>query len=166
VVDDLFAIAYPLARRAAEVRSARAAWTLRNAGLDRQDLEQEALLAVYLALNSFDPLRAALSTFVERVVAAKTVSVIRRATAQKRNRRESLAPALSAAPQVIVVLELRIDLEQAFRRLNHRDRAVALLLGDQNPTEIARRLRISRAAVYRTIRRLRQKLRKVGLGNS
>ena len=59
---EIFLAAHPLARRAAQVRSIRVLGFLRTLGLDRDDLEQEALISVWRAVSLFDPTRASLRT--------------------------------------------------------------------------------------------------------
>src|SRR5260370_20622190 len=76
-VQDLFHDAYPMADRAAAVRSANVLGVLRDATLDPDDLKQEALVGIWVALPRFDPARACLRTFVERVAANRMTSFIR-----------------------------------------------------------------------------------------
>jgi DNA-directed RNA polymerase specialized sigma24 family protein len=54
MLDGVLVRAYPLARRDAHVFAARAVVTAGLAQSDREDLEQEALLALWLALPRFD----------------------------------------------------------------------------------------------------------------
>ena len=72
-----FLAIYPLARRAAKVRTAAAVARATLMPADREDLEQEALVAVWKSLPNYDPLRASLRTFAERVVATRFVSLMR-----------------------------------------------------------------------------------------
>ena len=46
--EDLFVDAYPLARRAGDVRFTAARQALAEAGLDREDIAQEIAIAVWL----------------------------------------------------------------------------------------------------------------------
>lgn len=154
---ELFLEAYPLARRAAQVRSATVIGLLREAALDREDLEQEALVKVYTAITRFDRSRASLRTFVERIVATSITSVFRRNRAGKRTKRLDYEPVDSL--QLLVKTELRLDIQQVLGKLRPRDRKVARLLVEHCPAEVARRLHISRAAVYRCIKRIRTLLK-------
>jgi RNA polymerase sigma factor (sigma-70 family) len=156
--EDLFLDALPLAGRAAEVRSARV--IIRQAMLDREDVKQEAIIGVWVALSRFDPSRASLRTFVERVVAAKIASLVRRSLAKKRTKHHAAAESF----QWLVGVELHLDLQRLLAQLGPRERRVAELLGECSPTQIARRLRISRPCVYRRINRIRAAIRKGGLG--
>jgi RNA polymerase sigma factor (sigma-70 family) len=160
VRDSLFLLAYPLALRSARVCSARMYSTLRKAGLDRSDLEQELLFGFYLALRQFDPSKASLRTFMERVMSAKMVSEHRRTSARKRVRGER--PDTEAPRNFSVSVELRVDLRQGLKRLKSRDRSVARLLMEYRPVDVARKLGVSRAEVYRSIGRIRDVLVSLG----
>ena len=159
--DTLFLDAYPFARRAAQVRSAAA--ISRHNEIEREDLEQEALVSVLASIPRFDRSRASLRTFVERIVATSIASVFRRLRAAKRRKSLDYEPASSV--RVLVNVELCVDLQRILRKLGPRERKVARLLIDHNPTQIARRLKISRSAVYRIINRVRKELRNGGFGN-
>lgn len=157
----LFLEAYPVARRAVQVRSAMFARVLRLAGLDRDDLEQELLLELFRALTRFDPTRASLPTYVDRVIAAKGISMIRREKAQKRRKTADI-PILNPA-EISTNIELRVEIYRTLMPLSKFERRVArLLLSDYRPAEIARELLISRAAVYRGMDRIRDALRERG----
>lgn len=148
-----FAEAYPIARRAAEVRSAAAMATNHSTIVDREDLEQEAMLGLCRALPLFDPSRGSLRTFVERVIATKIASALR---AQRVLRR---VPAYEVPPpcfeQATAAVEFQSDLRGVLAVLSDGDRQLALLLAKQTPTEASRRLRVSRSTVYQGIRRIR-----------
>jgi DNA-directed RNA polymerase specialized sigma24 family protein len=162
VRDDLFLAVYPLARRAAAVRSAAAKGAMKASWLDREDIEQEILMSAWLSLGRFDPLRASLPTFIERVIGTKTTSIVRRERAQKRIRPEVNGPGIGTV-HITVTIELRVDIRRALQRLNRADQIVAQLLLEHNPTDIARKLRCSRAAVYRSIENIRAVFRRLGL---
>jgi DNA-directed RNA polymerase specialized sigma24 family protein len=70
--------ALPMAMRAVRVRAAAAVATGRAAATDREDLEQEALLGLWVALRQYDPSRASVRTFVERVAEKRFASLLRR----------------------------------------------------------------------------------------
>jgi len=114
-----FERAYPMARRAAQVRGASLAIHL----ADRKDFEQEIVIRVWLALPKFDAKRAALPTFVERVASTTAASLARRASAKRRTPEPLPPPADSL--QLLAKLELRVDLERAFSNLNQEDRRLA-----------------------------------------
>jgi len=69
VVEATFRNAYAIALRAARARAVSAVASGAIAVADREDLEQEAVVACFRALPRFDPSRASLRTFIERVVA-------------------------------------------------------------------------------------------------
>lgn len=158
VRDVLFLEAYPFARRAAQMR---AATFPRSIYEDREDLEQHALVSVWAAIHRFDKSRASLRTFVERIVASSISSISRRMRAEKRTRPPEFDPPSSL--QLIVRVELRVDLQRLIGRLCSVDRKVAQLLPECRPTEIAHRLKMSRAAVYRSITRIRTMLQEGGI---
>ncbi len=149
----VFERAYPLALRSARVRSAAAVVSGGVMVADREDLEQEALLAVWRALQSFDPSRASLRTFIERVVAARFTSLMRARrfwpTAEPIEEHHQIG--LDGIPTV----EFHMDLQWACAGLNEADRRLAMLLSDLSPTEARRALGISRSTVYEGIRRIR-----------
>ena len=155
----LFLEAYPFARRAAQVRAATFPRCLHE---ERDDLEQHALGSVWAAIHRFDQSRASLRTFVERIVASSMSSMSRRLRAEKRTRPPECE--LPNSLQLIVRVELRVDLQRLIERLSSVDRKVARLLPECRPTEIAHRLKISRAAVYRSITRIRMLMKGGGFG--
>ena len=157
----LFLQALPLARRAAQVRSARYDRILRALGLDREDLEQDAMVGLWHALSRFSPARASLRTYAERVVATSVTSSLRRATAKKRKVRDD--DALLADPvSLLVQIEIQIDVERALSTLKKKDKRVARLLAEYRPSEVAQILGISRQAIYRSMHRIRMALCAVG----
>jgi RNA polymerase sigma factor (sigma-70 family) len=163
VQDDLFREAYPHLRRAVNLRAA-VLRGLRAEGLDQGDIEQEAALAVFRRLGRFDPRRASLPTFVDRVVASAAASLVRRGMAKKRTRIDSeLANHLRVHTRVTP--DLQVDIFRALSRLSCADQNVAhLVLLEYTPAEIARELGCSRAAVYRSRDRIRSALEVMGLG--
>jgi RNA polymerase sigma factor (sigma-70 family) len=156
---DLFDLVYPLAKRSAEVRSSSIP---RYANFDRGDLEQEALIGVWRAIERFDQSRASLRTFVERIVSNRIASNLRRARAGKRTKPPDYGP-LVESPPMFVTVELRLDIDCALATLGRRERKVARLLEGYRPAEIARVLGISRAAVYRIIDTIRETFIEAGL---
>ena len=62
--------ALQFALRATQVRAAAAVASGAVSTSDREDIEQEGLIACWRALPHFDPDRASLRTFVEHVVAS------------------------------------------------------------------------------------------------
>ena len=66
---------YAFALRAAQIRAAAAPYAFATA--NRQDMVQEALVAVWQALSKYDASRASLRTFLEMVIARRFISIIR-----------------------------------------------------------------------------------------
>lgn len=156
---------YPIALRAARVRATAA---VVNGGVPiagREDLEQESLTACWRALGRFDPARASLRTFIERVIATRLASMIR--TARRGPELLSLKSA-SAQPADFSAagLDLRADVERVLASLGCEDRQLALLLYDHSPAEIGRLLGIPRSTMHDRIVRLRRRFVKAGLGPS
>lgn len=143
------------ARRAAEVHAARAVSSRRICPDDREDVVQDALLGVWRALPSFDPTRASVSTYIERVVQSKITSSIRDRRALKRRFSEPLTE-LQEARDAITAIHYEVDLQRALDRLSPYDRMVATLLVDQTPAEAARSLGIARSTLYVIIARIRK----------
>jgi RNA polymerase sigma factor (sigma-70 family) len=160
--ETVFATAYPLARRAAKVRSAAAMSSNSPISVDREDLEQEAMVGLWRALPQFDSSRASLRTFVERVIATKIASALRAQRVLLR------VPAYDAPPlslgQPTAVVELRSDVQRVLAVLSDGDRRLALLLAEHTPTEASRKLRVSRSTVYEGIHRIRIAFVDAGLG--
>lgn len=157
----LFTKAYPFAKRAVAVHCAAFAGSLRAAGFEPQDMEQEILVGLYRALGQFDPHRAALRTFVDRVIASKAISFIRRAALEMRCRKAEFQ---IPDGTYTININLSITIQRAVAQLPPFDGRIArLLLDDYRPTEIARELKVSRSAVYRGMNRIRDVLRQHGL---
>jgi RNA polymerase sigma factor (sigma-70 family) len=157
---ELFYQAYARAGRAADVHAAALIGVLHDAAMDRQDLQQEVLISIWAALPRYDPTRAGLNTFVEAIAATTVVSICRRARAAKRVRPADYN--LAEPLHILVRVELGVDLRRVLRQLGRRERRVARLLVEDGPVKIARQLNISRAAVYRSIGRIRAALRQSG----
>jgi len=162
MTDQVFEQAYSMACRAARARLAAAVAMGALPRQDCEDLEQEALMAVWRALERFDPSRASLRTFVEMVVAARFASLMRT--------RRSL-PVLGPVDECHVIgldgipaLEFRVDLQRACASLTEPDRRLASFLTDYTPTEAGRALGIARSSVYESIHRIRLAFKKAAFG--
>jgi RNA polymerase sigma factor (sigma-70 family) len=156
--EDLFDLAYPLAQRAANVRASAIP---RYDYFDREDLEQDAFAAVFAALERYDESRASLRTFVESVASNGVASTLRRARSSKRTIADYWP--VAEPPRLSLIIELRLDMNRVLRTLERGDLTVARLLEEYRPAEIARALGISRAAVYRSIDRIRDAFIEAGL---
>jgi RNA polymerase sigma factor (sigma-70 family) len=153
MLEAIFYTAYPLAKRAAQVHSAAATIVGSLPAADRQDLEQEGLLAFWRSLPQFDSSKASIRTFAERVVANEITSVVRAQRALRRIPVSTDTAAHSGHPAPS--MELRTDVQRALAVLNKGDRRLAALLAEYTPTEASRILRKSRSTVYEGIRRIR-----------
>lgn len=161
--EDLFVQAYPFARRSAQVHAAAIA-RLDAVFLARDDLVQEASLRLWEALRRYDATKASLRTYTDRIVDRHVASLIRKRKAKKRTRHDESESAVSSI-EMSVRIELRADINRAINDLGRLDVRVArLLLGDYKAAEIARKLRIPRTAVYRSIDRIRAALIEAGYG--
>lgn len=159
--ETLFIQAYPLARRAAQVRAATIVG-LDIVLFDREDLVQEALMGLWSALPRYDGSRSSLRTYSERIATTTVASTLRRGKAKKRTARRDVVSAVGTV-EVSVRIERRVDLYSALGKLDRSDGMVARLLLDEcRPTEIAKTLRISRQAVYRSLDRIRLALQHSG----
>lgn len=163
MLDATFQVAYPLARRAAQVRATAAVRSGAVPSFDREDLEQEGLVACWRALPRFDPTRASLRTFVERVVVAHLTSLYR-----ARRCRPRLQPLghdqYRAADGWARGIELRSDVQRVLAALQDGDRQVALALMAHTPAEASRHLGIARSTVYARLQHIREVFQAAGLG--
>lgn len=161
MADTNFEPALPFALRAAQVRAAAAVASGRVTLADREDLEQEALLGLWMALPHYDASRASLRTFLERVADKRFTSLLRR-------RRPVLIERLDghrfATADGIPAVQIQVDFERVLAPLGDPDRALALLLVDHGPTEISRMLGIARSTVYARMARLRRAFLEAGYG--
>src|SRR5215471_3297586 len=133
VHDQLFTEVCPLARRAARARLAAAVSKGIVAPQDFADLEQDALLAVWRSLNSYDARRAGLRTYTERVVAAWFASALR--SRRTKPRFEPVEGLDLVGSGIIPAVEFHMDLLRASACLSERDRDLVALLIDLSPTE-------------------------------
>lgn len=157
-----FQQAYPMALRAAQVRSAAAIATTGLPADEREDLEQQALMGVWLALPRYDSSRASVRTFVERVVASRVASLLR--ARRRRPRFDPIEEYHAAGLDEIPALEFQTDCQRVAATLAERDRRLVALLLVHSPTEVSRVLRISRSTVYEGIRRIQVAFQLAGYG--
>ena len=160
--DQVFAQAYPFARRAAAVRSAAATRMASLPSADRVDLEQEALVAVWRALPRYDPARASLRTFVEVVVASRLASLMR--AHHRHPAPVQLEEYHQADGDQIPAIEFGMDFRFVSASLAELDRHLVAVLLDHSPTEASRALRVSRSTVYEGIHRIRATFANAGFG--
>ena len=156
MVEATFEQAYPIAARAAKVRATAAVVSGAILVADREDIEQEGLTACWLALPQFDPARASLRTFIERVIASRIASLMRAA------RRSPASVSLNAAgPQPVdsraELQELHADIARLSSAFEFHDRQLTLLLLEHSPAEAGRMLGLPRSTVHDRILRLRRR---------
>ena len=161
MVEATFEQAYPIAARAARVRATAAVVSGAILVADREDFEQEGLTACWRALPQFDPARASLRTFVERVIASRIASLVRAA-----RRSPSHVPLDAAGPQPVDssadVQELCADVARLSSAFGRHDRRLVLLLLEHSPAEAGRMLGIPRSTVHDKILRLRRSFVEAG----
>src|SRR4051794_2776718 len=68
---------YSLVHRIAGIRASVIARAWRLSQCDREDMQQEAIVAVWRKLPLFDPTRSSLQTFIERIIASCLISFLR-----------------------------------------------------------------------------------------
>jgi len=141
---------------------------VRGYGLPRdeqQDLIQEAALQCWARFGAFDPARAALSTYIELVVASKMTWLIRARLAAKRSSGtvESLTDLDGEPVAHTPDLCLRLDVFRTLSRLPVAAQEVVLMLADDSPTDVSRATAISRTAIYRIIQKARAAFIEAGL---
>jgi RNA polymerase sigma-70 factor (ECF subfamily) len=154
--------ALPLAVRAVQVRGAAAVASGRVTPADREDLEQEALVGLWMALRRYNASRASIRTFLERVADKRFASLLRR------RRSPALIERLDghrfATADGIPAVQFHADFERVLAPLGDAERTLALLLVDHGPTEISRVLGVARSTVYARIARLRRAFLDAGYG--
>jgi RNA polymerase sigma-70 factor (ECF subfamily) len=154
--------ALSVAVRAVQVRAAAAVATGRTPAADREDLEQEALLGLWMALRHYDASRASLRTFLERVADKRFASLLRRGRSTVLI--ERLDGHRFGTADGIPAVQFHVDFERVLAPLGDPDRKLALLLIDHGPTEISRMLGIARSTVYARMARIRRAFLKAGYG--
>ncbi len=162
MVEATFEQAYPIAARAARVRAAAAVVSGAIPVADREDFEQEGLTACWRALPQFDPARASLRTFIERVIASRIASLVRAA-----RRSPSHVPLNAAGPQPVDsgagAREFHADVARLSSAFGRPDQKLIVLLLEHSPAEAGRMLGIPRSTVHDKILRLRRRFVEAGL---
>jgi RNA polymerase sigma factor (sigma-70 family) len=162
MVEATFEQAYPIAVRAAKVRSTAAVASGAIRVADREDIEQEGLTACWRALPKFDPGRASLRTFIERVVASHITSLLRSA-----RRSPAFLPLSDAQPPLIQsearAQEFQADFERLSAAFGCPDRQLVLLLLEHSPAEVGRMMGIPPTTIHGRLVRLRRTFTEAGM---
>jgi RNA polymerase sigma factor (sigma-70 family) len=158
-----FEQAYPLARRAAQVRAAAAVLAGVVPGFEGEDLMQEGLIASWRAIPHYDAGRASLRTFVEHVVAKRLTSVVRCSRRRPASDPIELAPEPSVGPDV-GSFEAVTDIGRVLASMADGERQLARLLMEYSPSQVSRLLGVARSTVYERIRKLRPHFVDAGFG--
>ena len=161
MVEATFEQAYPIAARAAQVRATAAVVSGAIPAADLEDFEQEGLTACWLALPKFNPARASLRTFVERVVASRIASLVRAA-----RRSPVHVPLKAAGPRPVEsgseLQELYADIDRISLAFCCHDRQLIFLLLAHSPAEAGRMLGLPRSTVHDRILRMRRSFVRAG----
>ena len=135
---------------------------------DEPDLQQELSMYVVQGLRRHDPARSSARTYAARIIESKLVSIVRKATAVKRDRRR-LAAGITVEElhardsEEAVQRELADAIQLALAGLPPQTRSVATLLMKHGQPEVARQLGLSRQQVRTECKRIAEHLRNLGL---
>ncbi len=164
MVEATFEQAYPIAVRAAKVRATAAVVSGAIPVADREDFEQEGLTACWRALPQFDPGRASLRTFIERVIASRISTLVRTA-----RRSPVHLPLDEAGPRLVDsearAREFEIDMDRVGLAHKFRDEYLLfLLLQGYSRLEAGQKMGLPPSTVQGRILRLRRILSDAGFG--
>ncbi|HNY41607.1 MAG TPA: sigma-70 family RNA polymerase sigma factor [Bryobacteraceae bacterium] len=157
-----FSCALSLAHKTATIRAALAVAGRRAIHADLDDLVQEGVIACWKASRQFDPARAGLRTFLDRVVALRFATVLR----SERRKPRTVDLDASVHPQTPDegrAIEFSASLQTLLKTLSHEDAHLVKLLLHFTPAEAARVLGVARSTIHDRIRRLRPKFLAAGL---
>jgi DNA-directed RNA polymerase specialized sigma24 family protein len=151
-------------------------------GLDLEDLEQELMLHAHRRLNSYDPTRADLWTFVDRVLSNFLANLATAARAKSRGggtftislddlnlERDSGAIAAvadnggSSEPSWCEYIHLREDLHRVLHSLPQHLQDCCHRLAESSVTEAARRSGLARGSIYSRMATLKRAFAAAGL---
>jgi len=154
MVEATFEQAYPIAVRAAKVRARAAVVSGAIPVADREDFEQEGLTACWRALPQFDPDRASLRTFIERVIASRISSLVRTARLSP-----VPVPLNEAGPQLVDSAARGSEFQADFDRISSAfvwpDAQLAFLLREYSPAEAGRMMGLPPSTVQERLLRMR-----------
>lgn len=144
---------------------------------DREDIEQDLALHVIEHMGQFDPKRSSRSTFVDRIVNRRIISILRQRFAQRRDYRRCVAldeaivnredaplkPEDQRRVRVDPTSDLAIDLHDAIESLEADTQHMCRLLMHEASAETARRLGLTPAEARTRVARIRRQLTDAGL---
>lgn len=138
---------------------------------DEPDLRQELAMHVVKGLKGHDPTRSSERTFAARIIESKVASIVRRASAAKRDRRRlgagvELEELQARDGAAIENRELQDAVQAALSGLPPQTRSVANLLMESGQLEVARRLGITRQQVRTECKRIEGCLGAQGFGTT
>jgi hypothetical protein len=141
---------------------------LATPGADRQDAEQELALHVVRRMPRCDSSRAGPLTFVDRILANRVASMLQHRGAAKRDRHREVAMDDSfehpAADGDRRLLELKLDVREAFESLPPELVPIATLFMKFGEAEVARRTGSTRGRVRQARRCIARHLVACGVG--
>ncbi|MBX3384554.1 MAG: sigma-70 family RNA polymerase sigma factor [Phycisphaeraceae bacterium] len=153
----------------AEIKQLRLRGAIR-AG-DQDDVASAVLVHLVEAWPAFDPDRAPVEAFITQVVATRLISVLRERNARKRRwgtrsigtgGNEPVAPAWSD-DRWTRLIDLRMDMDTALRRLSPTQRAICDQLLRDLLTHAAKEMGIPRRTLRDNVAKIRAILRDAGL---
>lgn len=137
--------------------------------MEMEDIEQELMLHYLISTRFYDPTRASLATFLDRIFRHKCVDIIKHANSQKsgrktyimsidewliENNREGniLLPHTYTSSESI---EFYVEFNSALRRLPTKLAKLLSHLRTHTISEIASMMNVSRTGIYRAINNMR-----------
>lgn len=152
-----------------EVKKLRERGIIRRA--DAEDIASELMAQLLEVWDRFDPERGSREAFINQVVSTRLLSLLRERRAQKR--RGTPRP-LDAADDIVIdrswsgdawrrKIDLRVDLEIAFSKLNARQRSLCEQMLREALTPAAKELGVPRSTLRYVALKVRQIFRDAGL---
>lgn len=146
---------------------------------EADDIRQELRLHVHLRLEKYDPSRAKISTFLDRIVCRKIASMLQFRHAQKRNAcvetislddieidfDEFMIKYGRATRSHMEQLELKVDVEWAGESLPEHLCPLYGILQHKTVTELSRESNTPRSTLYERIYELRDHMADYGMGD-
>jgi len=180
---------HPYAEKLIRIKARRLVGQAGFVRSDQEDVEQELRLDLLRRLSSFDPSKATLHTFADRVVRHKIASIIeaRKAGLRDYRRQCSLNETLQNADRKSTergdtvdqdqvyrrtgppshsaedLHDLAVDVDAVLSRLPHRLRDLCRRLRGKTPTEVSQETGIPRGSLYEAIEELRRRFKDADL---